>query len=201
MTKSIIDRLTDLVYNLDNRPAYVDNNNIHFELAYGGVKVQLFGGYEITINREKALCGYHHPESCSLGYADMEYAIEIIDNRDEIMDIVDEWVDLIKDVDMEDPEILTQIVMEKIAPKFESLTGCSFHKEDVSIDNRGLIHIGAYESAGWNFDTDDPENFWFENIDSYSYQFVDFDEIVELMEWVAENVDWKEEYIKLAYED
>lgn len=90
MEKCIIDRLTDLVYKLENRPAYVNRDNIHFELTDNGVKVQLFGEYEITINREKALCSYHHPEGCCLGYADMEYALEIIDNRNEIMDIVEE---------------------------------------------------------------------------------------------------------------
>ena len=88
--------------------------------------------------------------------------------------------------------------MEHIAPKFKDLTGVSLDKIDVSYDRNELIHITPYEyGAGWNFDPDDPKNFWFESIDSWTYRFVDFDEIVELMDWVAEqDFDWEAEYDK-----
>lgn len=82
-----------------------------------------------------------------------------------------------------------EYVVNRVLLKFEALTGVKVREVDIHEDERGLIHINPYEGdAGWYFDINDPENFWFENIDSYSYNFVDFDEIVELMKWVAEDI-------------
>lgn len=89
-----------------------------------------------------------------------------------------------------------EYVVNRVLPKFTEMTGVKVPEAYIDEDNKGLIHIKPYEGyAGWYFDINDPENFWFENIDSYSYNFVDFDEIVELMEWVAEDIkDYKIEY-------
>lgn len=105
MEKCIIDRLTDLVYKLETRPAWVEKNNLSFELVGGNLEVHLFGEYVILVTRDLYECSYKVPDNCALGYGDMEYAIEIIDNRNEIMDIVDEWIDLIKDfIEVEEEE-------------------------------------------------------------------------------------------------
>lgn len=83
-----------------------------------------------------------------------------------------------------------EYVTNRVLPKFTEMTGVKVSESYIGGDERGLIHINPYEGdAGWYFDINDPENFWFENIDSYSYNFVDFDEIVELMKWVAEDVE------------
>ena len=97
-------------------------------------------------------------------------------------------------------KIVKEFVMAHIAPKFESLTGCNISMEDIAMTADGCISIHPYESwAGWHFDPEDPENFWFDNIDSWSYRFVDFDEIVELMRWVAEqDYNWGAEYDEWA---
>lgn len=82
-----------------------------------------------------------------------------------------------------------EYVVNNILPKYREMTGIEVYDGQFTEDERGLVHINPYEGgAGWYFDIDDPKNFWFENIDSYSYHFVDFDEIVELMEWVVEDI-------------
>lgn len=83
-----------------------------------------------------------------------------------------------------------EYVVNRVLPKFEALTGVEVAEDDeVDEDGNGYIHINPYcGKAGWLFDFRDPKNFWFENIDSISYNFVDFDEIVELMDWVAEDI-------------
>lgn len=82
-----------------------------------------------------------------------------------------------------------EYVTKRLLPKFEDMTGIEVADEYIDEDEKGLIHITPYEgNAGWYFDIDDPKNFWFENIDSYTYHFVDFDEIIKLMEWVAEDI-------------
>lgn len=102
----------------------------------------------------------------------------------ELEEAVKEWRE-------EQSKIMTkyEYVEYRVLPKFTEMTGVEVPRSYIDEDKKGLIHIKPYEGyAGWYFDINDPENFWFENIDSYSYNFVDFDEIVELMEWVTEDI-------------
>lgn len=101
MEKCIINRLTDLVYGLESRPEYVEKSNLSFQLGrYGNcVMVNIIRegscNFCLTVSRDKDQCYYGIIRPYLAKYADMEYALEIIDNRAEIMDIVDEWVKII----------------------------------------------------------------------------------------------------------
>lgn len=125
-----------------------------------------------------------------IGCTDKEVIKEVKAMSDLCNGYYDEYIT--EDEIIEDPSLRytkREYVVNRVLPKFEALTGVKVREDDISEDERGLIHINPYEGdAGWCFGINDPENFWFENIDSYSYNFVDFDEIVELMKWVAEDI-------------
>lgn len=88
LTENIGCLLVDYLYDLDSRPAWVDRNNFDFKDCGEYLDIVMFGRYHIGL--------YYDPSDSSAdfacaenggayGKADMEYAIEIMENRDMIL--------------------------------------------------------------------------------------------------------------------
>lgn len=78
--------LIDFIYNLDSRPVWVEKNCIKVEYDNDEIDVVLFKSYHITFDLE-----YEHNDHISIdgcgawGRYDVEYALEILNNREDII--------------------------------------------------------------------------------------------------------------------
>lgn len=78
--------IIDFIYNLNYRPVWVEKNCIKVEYDNEKVDVVLFGSYYITFDLEN-----EHNDNISIdgigawGKYDVEYALEILNNREEII--------------------------------------------------------------------------------------------------------------------
>ena len=88
LTENVGCVLVDYIYDLDSRPAWVDRNNFDFKDCGDHLEIIMFGSYKIGL--------YYDPSDSSADFAcaengaaygkrDMEYAVEIMDNRDMIL--------------------------------------------------------------------------------------------------------------------
>lgn len=79
-------KLIDFIYNLDFRPAWVEKNCIKVEYDNEEVNVVLFRDYYITFDLENEHNDNIHIEgSGAWGRYDVEYALEILNNREDII--------------------------------------------------------------------------------------------------------------------
>ena len=88
LTENVGCILVDYIYDLDSRPSWVDRNNFDFKSCGDYLEIIMFGSHKIGL--------YYDPSDSSAdfacaenggayGKADMEYAIEIMENRDMIL--------------------------------------------------------------------------------------------------------------------
>lgn len=82
------EKIIELVYNLDSRPAYVKRDDIDVRCEDEYLDIIMFGNYHIKLYPDEpvsdvAVC------DCGGGYSkqDLKYAAEIMDSKDEIVDI------------------------------------------------------------------------------------------------------------------
>ena len=82
------DSLVDFIYNLDSRPAWVDRKVFDFKDGWDYLEIVMFGSYHIRIYYDPSDSGADSAsadEGCGYGKEDLEYAVEIMDNRDMIL--------------------------------------------------------------------------------------------------------------------
>ena len=86
--KAIKERIIDLVYNLYSRPAHVHRNNIMVKYVDGYLDIIMFGNYHIKLYPEEPWADVAGCD-CGGGYGrqDLEYAAEIMGNRNEILEL------------------------------------------------------------------------------------------------------------------
>lgn len=88
LTENVSCILVDYIYDLDSRPAWVDRHVFDFKDCGDYLEIRMFGSHKIGL--------YYDPSDSSAdfacadnggayGKADMEYAVEIMDNRDMIL--------------------------------------------------------------------------------------------------------------------
>lgn len=79
-------KLIDFIYNLDFRPVWVEKNCIKVEYDNEKVDIILFGNYHITLDIENKHNDQISIDGCGAwGKYDVEYALEILNNREEII--------------------------------------------------------------------------------------------------------------------
>ncbi len=87
-------KIIDLIYNLDSRPAFVNRDDIDVRYEDEYLDIIMFGNYHIKLY-------YDEEDKCfdvafcdcggAYGKQDLKYAAEIMDNREEILEI--DWED------------------------------------------------------------------------------------------------------------
>ena len=106
LTENVGCVLVDYIYDLDSRPAWVDRNNFDFKDCGDHLEIIMFGSHKIGL--------YYDPSDSSADFAcaengaaygkrDMEYAVEIMDNRDMILALA-EKVRIVKPIAEEQEE-------------------------------------------------------------------------------------------------
>lgn len=81
-----MEKLIDFIYNLNYRPVWVEKNCIKVEYDNEEVDIVLFGSYHITFDLENEHNDYISIDgSGAWGRYDVEYALEILNNREDII--------------------------------------------------------------------------------------------------------------------
>ena len=82
------EKIIELIFNLYSRPSYAERNCIDVRYEFEYLDIIMFGNYHIKLYPDEpwadvAVC------DCGGGYGknDLEYAVEIMDNRDEILEL------------------------------------------------------------------------------------------------------------------
>jgi len=94
------EKIIELVYNLASRPAWVTKKDINALCDGTYLDIIMFGDYHITLNfdvpmDDSAFCD----GGGAYGKKDLEYAVEIMDNRKEILSIAEEWFNIVREAE------------------------------------------------------------------------------------------------------
>lgn len=81
-------QLTNFLMDLGSKPSYVTFEVINYELQGDRIDIILFGGYHIEIFFDNDFNDVIYADSGGWGKQDIEYALEILDNREEILEII-----------------------------------------------------------------------------------------------------------------
>lgn len=87
LTENVSCILVDYIYDLDSRPAWVNRNNFDFKDGGDYLEIIMFGSHKIGLyyDPSDSNADFAKAEIGAYGKRDMEYAVEIMDNRDMIL--------------------------------------------------------------------------------------------------------------------
>ena len=167
LTENVSCILVDYIYDLDSRPAWVNRNNFDFKDGGDYLEIIMFGSHKIGLyyDPSDSNADFAKAEIGAYGKADMEYAVEIMDNRDMILalaekarivkpsvnEIVENALESVMDSDDEYyDDVICQIgkwFVKYTSPCDKFPSGCV-----LVVDNKGVNMGGTWCSVA-DFDT------------------------------------------------
>lgn len=94
--KGIKEQIIDFIYGLDSRPNYIGKECIDVLHGRNFIDIVMNKYYhiELDLNGPYGDVSYAE-EGFGYGKSDLEYAVEIMDNRNEIIEMAEKWTEIV----------------------------------------------------------------------------------------------------------
>lgn len=92
--KGIKEQIIDFIYGLDSRPSYVRKKSIDVLHGRNIIDIVMNGEYHIELWQNGGACSdvAYSEHGCAYNKSDLEYAVEIMDNQDKIIEMAEKWL-------------------------------------------------------------------------------------------------------------